>query len=151
MADEKGYRSWSRMEEARLAELVARALPRDEIAVRLNRSRSAIGARIARLGMAGDIRRRFSESEDRAIREARAIGTTYAAIARRLGRSEGAVKCRARWLGIAARRQAGNGASKPAPRRCLVHGGRFQPAHRHEFVCLPCKESEEWQAGHWMG
>ncbi len=151
MADENRYRSWSRMEEARLAVLVACDVPRDEIAVRLKRSCSAIGARISRLGIAGDVRRRFSESEDRAIRGGRAGGMTYAAIARRLGRSEGAVKCRARGLGIAVRRQAGNGASKPAPRKCLVHGGRFQPAHRHEFVCLACKESEEWQAGAWMG
>lgn len=151
MADENRYRGWSRMEEARLAVLVACDVPRDEIAVRLNRSCSAIGARISRLGIGDDARRRFGDSEDRTIREARANGTTYAAIARRLGRSEGAVKCRARWLGIAIRRQASNGGSRPAPRKCLKHGGKFQPAHRHEFVCLACKESEEWQAGSWMG
>lgn len=151
MADENRYRSWSRMEETKLAELLARDMPRDDIARRLNRSPSAVGARISRLGLAEDARRRFSDLEDRVIREARASGTTYAAIARRLGRSEGAVKCRARWLGIAARRQAGAGVGRPAPRKCLMHGGRFQPAHRHEFVCPACKESEEWQAGNWMG
>jgi hypothetical protein len=139
------------MEEAVLAELVARDTPRHEIAGRLKRSCSAVGARIVRLGIADNSRRAFSEVEDRAIREARTEGATYAVIARRLGRSEGAVKCRARWLGIVNGRGVRAGGRKPAPRKCLVHGGTFQPAHRHEFVCLPCKESEEWQAGNWMG
>lgn len=151
MDEEHGYRGWSRMEERQLAELVARGTRRDEIAARLRRSRSAIGARIARLGIAADSRRAFSDADDRAIRRARADGTTYAAIARRLGRSEGAVKGRARWLGIVIRRHAHTGGRKPAPRKCLVHGGAFQPGHRHEFVCTTCKESEEWQAGPWMG
>lgn len=151
MADGNRYRGWSPVEERKLTELLARNVPRGEIAARLNRSPGAIAARISRLGVAADGRRRFSAAEDRVIREARSAGTTYAAIARRLGRSEGAVKCRARWLGLASRRQAGNGVGKPSPRRCLMHGGRFQPAHRHEFVCPACKDGEEWQAGNWMG
>ncbi len=151
MADGNRYRGWSRTEEAKLAELLAQNVPRGEIAARLDRSPAAVAARISRLGVAADGRRRFTAAEDRVIREARAAGTTYAAIARRLGRSEGAVKCRARWLGIAGRREARTAAGTPAPRRCLVHGGRFQPAHRHEFVCPACKEGEEWQAGNWMG
>jgi DNA-binding CsgD family transcriptional regulator len=151
MAEANKYREWSRMEEALLAKLLARDMPRQEIAGRLGRSCSAVVARIARLGIAADSRRTFTVAEDRAIRMARTEGATYAAIARRLGRSEGAVKCRARRLGIVVGRHARTGGRKPAPRKCLMHGGRFQPAHRHEFVCLPCKESEEWQAGHWMG
>ncbi len=148
---ENRYRGWSRREEAELAALVAHAVPRDEIATRLNRSRSAVGARISRLGIAADSRRRFGAAEDEAIRTARAAGATYAEIARRLGRSEGAVKCRARWLGLAHRRHLGGPGRKPARRKCLKHGGLFQPGHRLEFVCTPCKESEDWQAGAWMG
>jgi ParB-like chromosome segregation protein Spo0J len=151
MAEENKYREWSRMEEAQLAKLLASDMPRQEIAGRLGRSCSAIVARIARLGIADDVRRRFSDSEDRTIRAARTEGATYAAIARRLGRSEGAVKCRARRLGIVVGRGARIGVRKPVPRKCLMHGGRFQPGHRHEFVCIACKESEEWQAGSWMG
>ncbi|MDH3231007.1 MAG: hypothetical protein OEN55_14555 [Alphaproteobacteria bacterium] len=151
MAEKNRYRSWSRMEEARLAELLARDTPRHEIARRLDRSHSAVGARISRLGIAADSRRAFGEAEDRAIRAARAAGMTYAAIARRLGRSEGAVKCRARWLGLVVRHRVRRDGRKPSPRRCLRHGGAFQPGHRLEFVCTACKESEEWQAGSWMG
>lgn len=151
MAEENRYREWTRMEEARLAELLARAVPYDEIAVRLGRSRSAVGARVSRLRIATDARRLFTAAEDAMIRTGRADGTTYAAIARRLGRTEGAVKCRARRLGLAAGHPGRPGRRKPPPRRCLKHGGIFQPDHRLEFVCLPCKESEEWQAGRWMG
>jgi DNA-binding CsgD family transcriptional regulator len=150
MASDNRYRGWSRRDEAKLAALVARAVPRDEIAIRLNRSRSAVGARISRLGIAEDKRRRFAAAEDEAIRGARAGGATYAEIARRLGRSEGAVKCRARWLGLAAPRHGRHDLRRPAPRKCLKHGGLFQPGHRLEFVCTPCKESEDWQAGAWM-
>jgi len=151
MAEKKRYRSWSRMDEVALSELVAHDMPREKIASRLGRSCGAIGARIARLGIAAATRRAFTEAEDAAIRAARAAGATYTAIARRLGRSEGAVKCRARRLGIVAGHRARRADRKPRPRKCLRHGGRFQPEHRLEFVCTACKESEEWQAGSWMG
>ena len=151
MNDENKYRGWSRMEERQLAALVAHGVPRENIAVRLGRSCSAVTARIARLGIAAFRRRTFSATEDRAIRAAREAGSTYAAIARRLGRSEGAVKDRARRLGVAVRHRTRAGGGKPAPRKCLKHGGLFQPGHRLEFVCTSCKESEEWQAGPWMG
>ena len=151
MAERKRYRNWSRVDEVTLSKLVAHDMPREVIASRLGRSSSAIAARIARLGIAADSRRAFTEAEDRAIRVARAAGATYAAIARRLGRSEGAVKCRARRLGIVAGHRARRAGRKPPPRKCLRHGGRFQPEHRLEFVCTACKESEEWQAGSWMG
>lgn len=151
MDEENKYRGWSRMEERILAALVGRGVPREEIAARLGRSGSAVTARIARLGVAENLRRTFSEAEDRTIRQARAAGETYAAIARKLGRSEGAVKDRARRLGLAARRREHAKGRKPAPRKCLKHGGPFQPAHRLEFVCPTCKEGEDWQAGLWLG
>jgi len=150
MRHENRYRAWSRMEEAQLAELAAGGLSREEIASRLGRSCSAVGARIVRLGLADDPRRPFCAVEDRAIASGRKEGATYAAIAQRLGRSEGAVKCRARRLGIPAGRKARAG-GRPAARRCLKHGGPFRPEHRHEFVCPTCKEGEDWQAGTWMG
>ena len=151
MSEENKYRGWSRMEERKLAALVGRGVPREDIAARLGRSGSAVTARIARLGVATVLRRTFSAAEDQAISKGRTEGATYAAIARRLGRSEGAVKDRARRLGLAARRGARVNGRKPAPRKCLKHGGLFQPDHRLEFVCAACKESEDWQAGPWMG
>lgn len=151
MGQENRYREWSRMEDVRLAELVARDLPREKIAAGLGRSCAAVVARIGRLGLASDPRRAFGAADDAAIREGRAAGATYATIARRLGRSEGSVKCRARRLGVANGHAARRGARKPAPRRCLKHGGPFRPEHRLEFVCPACKEGEDWQAGSWMG
>jgi len=139
------------MEDVRLAELVALGLPRANIAARLGRSDSAVGARIVRLGLAADSRRPFSAADDAAIRAGRREGATYAAIARQLRRSEGAVKCRARRLKITAGSGARDGALRPASRKCLKHGGTFQPVHRLEFVCPGCKEGEDWQAGAWMG
>ena len=78
MREDKKYRAWTRMDEARLAELVAMHMPREDIAVRLGRSCSAIEARIACLGIAIDTRRPFSASDDRTIREGRRAGAAYA-------------------------------------------------------------------------
>lgn len=150
MREDRKYRVWTRMEETRLAELVARRVPREEIASRFGRSCSAITARITRLGIAVDMRRPFSAADDHAIREGRKAGASYAAIARQLGRSEGSIKGRARWLGAAVKHRSGMGVRKPPRRKCLKHGGVFQPGHRYEFVCAPCKEGEDWLMGPWM-
>ena len=150
MREDKKYRAWTRMDEARLAELVAMHMPREDIAVRLGRSCSAIEARIACLGIAIDTRRPFSASDDRTIREGRRAGAAYAAIARRLGRSEGSIKGRARWLGVTVKHRGAKSGRKPPRRKCLKHGGVFQPGHRLEFVCAPCKEGDDWLMGPWM-
>ena len=87
--------------------------------------------------------RRFTETEDNAIRAGRKAGMTYAAIAADIGRAKHSVGVRARILGLVVQRVPDT--ALLAPRACLFHGGLFRPRHRLEFTCVACQESDEWQ------
>lgn len=100
-------------------------------------------------------RRRFTVKDDAAIRAGRAQGLGWAEIARRLGRDRSSICARAARLGLAPARL--DDACKadlrpprrdrPARRHCLKCRTRFQPEHRLNYVCRPCKAGRDWHGG----
>lgn len=139
-------RRWTDEEDARLVELARQGFCVAAIAEHLGRTRAAISARLgSSLPRQGAQRRKFTKQEKKLVKELRARGETFEEIAEQLDRSIGSVKACAAYMGISKRR--GTNGPKPPARRCLMHRGLFQPAHRHEFVCRSCKDSEAWQTG----
>ena len=98
--------------------------------------------------------RRWTESEDRALRERWAESISASGIAIRLGRTRAAVASRSSGLGLGLRttlwgerRSARCRKGERAARRCLMCGESFASAHKGNRICGTCKEDEDWSSG----
>lgn len=93
--------------------------------------------------------RKFTATEDEALRTLHRAKMKVIEIARALGRSDASVRWRMGRLGLA-RYQCSNPIAKEAPvvkqRKCLKCRMPFQ-AEKHNFLCQPCKSSSEWRSG----
>ena len=90
----------------------------------------------------------FTEADDTVIRAGREAGLAYSVIAASLGCSGATCWARARNLGSTKHRtyrRKGHTKGSVPPRKCLFHGGMFQPGYRHQFICGECKKTDEWQ------
>jgi len=93
------------------------------------------------------MRAKYRPFEDRIIRDGHARGLNSIQVAALLpDRSLKSIQNRAVFIGIrfSGPRKEGE---VVGGRKCLMHGGKFKPAHKHEFVCGRCKQSPDWKSG----
>ena len=95
----------------------------------------------------------YTTEEDQVLRRALSGRgqKPWSRLVRELGRTEASLRTHARLLGLLPpapreRKPQPGVAPKVPQRRCLTCRDPFQPEHRGNFVCDPCKATVTWRA-----
>ena len=144
------YDRWSADDVATMKKMAAAGATKELIAQAVGHPVQRVYNKLTDMGLIKK-RKRFSKGEDEFLEKSRDMDVPWSVIAATLGCEESTCQTRYRKLAVTSPRRYDDGDDGQPERKCLMHGGWFQPAGPHIFVCDHCKSTAAWKDGHGMG